>query len=121
MTHELKPKDLAWRCPKSWVPKTGTSAVKPATTIVAQDRAVEAIAFGLGIRSLGFNVFVTGMSGTGRLTTIKSFVERLAKGKGSPGRHLFRIQLSETGRALRPLPEGRSGRQAQKEHGRPRR
>jgi len=84
MTHELKPKDLAWRCPMSWVPKTGTSAVKPATTIVAQDRAVEAIAFGLGIRSLGFNVFVTGMSGTGRLTTIKQFVERLAEGEDRP-------------------------------------
>ncbi|MCJ7755036.1 MAG: AAA family ATPase, partial [Thermoanaerobaculales bacterium] len=84
MTHELKPKDRAWRCPMSWVPKTGTSAVKPATTIVAQDRAVEAIAFGLGIRSLGFYVFVTGMSGTGRLTTIKQFVERLAEGEDRP-------------------------------------
>lgn len=81
MIRELKPKDLAWRCPKSWVPRTGTAAVEPATTIVAQDRAVEAIAFGLGMRGLGFNVFVTGMSGTGRLTTIKSFVERLAEGE----------------------------------------
>jgi predicted ATP-dependent protease len=84
MKRELKPKDLTWRCPKSWVPNRGTAAIKPATTIVAQDRAVEAIAFGLGIRSLGFNVFVTGMSGTGRLTTIKSFVERLAGGKERP-------------------------------------
>jgi predicted ATP-dependent protease len=84
MIRELKPKDLAWRCPKSWVPRKGTSAVEPATTIVAQDRAVEAIAFGLGIRGIGFNVFVTGMSGTGRLTTIKSFVERLAEGEARP-------------------------------------
>jgi len=84
MIRELKPKDLAWRCPKSWVPRRGTAAVEPATTIVAQDRAVEAIAFGLGIRGIGFNVFVTGMSGTGRLTTIKTFVERLAKGKDRP-------------------------------------
>lgn len=84
MIRELKPKDLAWRCPKSWVPGKGTASIKPATTIVAQDRAVEAIAFGLGIRSLGFNVFVTGMSGTGRLTTIKTFVERLAEGKERP-------------------------------------
>ncbi|MDX2436614.1 MAG: ATP-binding protein [Acidobacteriota bacterium] len=84
MIRELKPKNLRWRCPKSWVPKNGSASVKPATTIVAQDRAVEAIAFGLGIHSLGFNVFVTGMSGTGRLTTIKSFVERLAEGKERP-------------------------------------
>ncbi len=84
MIRELKPKDLKWTCPKSWVPKKGTASIKPATTIVAQNRAVEAIAFGLGIHSLGFNVFVTGMSGTGRMTTIKSFVERLAKGKDRP-------------------------------------
>jgi len=84
MIRELKPKELAWRCPKSWVPKKGTASIEPATTIVAQDRAVDAIAFGLGIRSLGFNVFVTGMYGTGRLTTIKSFVERLAEGKQRP-------------------------------------
>jgi predicted ATP-dependent protease len=84
MIRELKPKDLTWTCPKSWVPKKGTAFIKPATTIVAQNRAVEAIAFGLGIHSLGFNVFVTGMSGTGRMTTIKSFVERLAKGKDRP-------------------------------------
>jgi predicted ATP-dependent protease len=84
MIRKLKANDLAWRCPKSWVPKNGTARMKPATTIVAQDRAVEAIGFGLGIRSLGFNVFVTGMSGTGRLTTIKTFVELLAKGKERP-------------------------------------
>ena len=84
MIRELKPKDLAWRCPLSWLPKTDSTTVKPATTIVAQDRAVEAIAFGLAVGGIGFNVFVTGMSGTGRLTTIKSFVERLAESKKRP-------------------------------------
>ncbi len=84
MIRELKPRDLAWRCPTSWLPKKDSTTVKPASTIVAQDRAVEAIAFGLAVGGIGFNVFVTGMSGTGRLTTIKSFVERLAESKKKP-------------------------------------
>ncbi len=84
MIRELQAEDLAWRCPDDWLPEGGPEAIDPAPSIVAQDRAVEAIEFGLGIRGIGFNVFVTGMSGTGRLTTIKSFVERLAASDGSP-------------------------------------
>ena len=84
MIRELQPEDLAWSCPKDWLPEDGPKAIDPAPSIVAQERAVEAIEFGLGIRGIGFNVFVTGMSGTGRLTTIKSFVERLAASDGSP-------------------------------------
>jgi predicted ATP-dependent protease len=84
MIRELRPKDLAWVCPKGWLPRTDSTSIKPASTIVAQDRAVDAIAFGLAMRGIGFNVFVTGMSGTGRLTTIKSFVEKLAVADEKP-------------------------------------
>ena len=84
MIRELKAKDLAWRCPVSWLPKKDSTSIEPATTIVAQDRAVDAIAFGLAMRGIGFNVFVTGMYGTGRLTTIKSFVEKLAEADEKP-------------------------------------
>ncbi len=84
MIRELAPKQLAWQCPMSWLPKKDSTSIKPASTIVAQDRAVDAIAFGLAMRGIGFNVFVTGMSGTGRLTTIKSFVEKLAEADDKP-------------------------------------
>ncbi|MFV2071177.1 MAG: Lon protease family protein, partial [Thermoanaerobaculales bacterium] len=81
---ELEAKELSWQCPETWLPKKDSAAVEPASTIVAQDRAVEAIAFGLAMRGIGYNIFVTGLSGTGRLTTIKSFVERLAEGDERP-------------------------------------
>ncbi len=67
--------ELSWTCPESWVPWGSSSEVAPAPTIVGQDRAVQAIAFGLGMRGVGYNVFVTGLSGTGRLTTIQQFLE----------------------------------------------
>ncbi len=84
MIRKLRAKELVWRCPKSWLPRKNSTGIKPASTIVAQDRAVEAIAFGLAMRGIGFNVFVTGLSGTGRLTTIKSFVQRLAESGERP-------------------------------------
>ncbi len=84
MIRSLRAKDLSWRCPKSWLPSKSSKSVKPAATIVAQDRAADAIAFGLAMRGIGFNVFVTGMSGTGRLTTIKSFVKKLTEADESP-------------------------------------
>lgn len=76
--------ELSWTCPESWVPWDSSSEVEPAPAIVGQDRAVEAIAFGLSMRGVGYNVFVTGLSGTGRLTTIKQFLEGNAAGHDRP-------------------------------------
>jgi lon-related putative ATP-dependent protease len=84
MIRKLIAEEVIWRCPEDWLPEPDSAAVKPATTIVAQDRAVEAIAFGLAMQGIGYNIFVTGLSGTGRLTTIKSFVERLDEGEQRP-------------------------------------
>lgn len=72
---EVELKELAWRCPDEWVPWSTSEEIKAAETIVGQARAVDAIAFGLGMQGTGYNIFVTGLSGTGRLTTIKSFLE----------------------------------------------
>lgn len=82
--HELRAEDLAWRCPDDWLEWDDLEAVERATTIVGQDRAVEAIAFGLEMEGIGYNVFVTGLSGTGRLTTIKRFVDQMVVDSDRP-------------------------------------
>jgi len=84
MTRALTPEELAWRCPEEWLPWKSSADVPAATTIVGQDRAVDAIAFGLAAGGIGYNVFVTGLSGTGRLTTIKSFLDQLAEEETTP-------------------------------------
>jgi lon-related putative ATP-dependent protease len=58
-----------------------TKDLKPLDEIVGQDRAVKALDFGLNIREGGFNVFASGMHGTGRKSAVKKFVEELAKTK----------------------------------------
>lgn len=47
--------------------------------IIGQDRAVEAIDFGLNIKKKGYNIFVSGISGTGRNSYITLIANRKAK------------------------------------------
>ena len=53
-------------------------------TIIGQDRAIRAMQFGLGIREKGFNIYVSGMSGTGRTTAVRKFLEEKAAAKPIP-------------------------------------
>ncbi len=84
MIDKLAAGDLAWSCPEDWLSWASSNEIKPATTIIGQDRAVEAIGFGLDMPGIGYNVFVTGLSGTGRLTTIKRFLENVNGGLPTP-------------------------------------
>ena len=61
-----------------------TEELIPLEGIIGQDRAVKALKFGLNIEDGGFNIFVAGYSGTGRMTGVKNFVEELAKSKPVP-------------------------------------
>ena len=47
-------------------------------TIIGQPRGVQAISFGIGMASPGYNIFVLGESGTGRTTAIQRYVEARA-------------------------------------------
>jgi Cdc6-like AAA superfamily ATPase len=84
MTHKLTAEQLAWKCPETWLEWESLKEIDPATTIVGQQRAVEAIGFGLAMRGVGYNIFVTGLAGTGRLTTIKRFLDQLTNDQEPP-------------------------------------
>lgn len=45
--------------------------------IIGQDRAIDAIKVGLQVESVGYNIFVTGLPGTGRTTTISHLLKQL--------------------------------------------
>ena len=47
-----------------------TAELSPLEEIVGQERAVKALQFGLHIDGKGFNVFISGLPGTGRKTAI---------------------------------------------------
>ncbi|MDP7207984.1 MAG: AAA family ATPase, partial [Candidatus Bathyarchaeota archaeon] len=56
----------------------------PLAEIIGQDRALRALQFGLKIESKGFNIFISGMPGTGRKTAIIGYLEEVAKERPIP-------------------------------------
>ena len=45
---------------------------------LGQERAMEALRFGVGVDSAGYNLFVTGLSGSGRTSTVRAFLSEIA-------------------------------------------
>ncbi len=71
----LEPHELRWTCPAEALDFKTTEDLKPSGRIVGQDRAINALKLGLEIPSIGYNIFVTGVSGTGRETTVKMILD----------------------------------------------
>ena len=74
---EVSVEKLRWRCNPDALPFKTTESIHPCDEIIGQDRALEAIRLGLDINSIGYNIFVTGLAGTGRFTTIKCVLEEM--------------------------------------------
>ena len=74
---ELKAADLDYRVDLRPSGISSSEDMQPVYGIIGQKRAIKAIEVGLTVRSSGYNIFVTGLSGTGRTTTIKHLLERL--------------------------------------------
>ncbi len=73
---EVSHDKLAWRCDLSYLPFTCTAEMTPLEDFIGQERAVRAIEFGLGVNKPGFNIFVTGLTGTGKTSIIKAFLKK---------------------------------------------
>ena len=86
---ELPPEKLRWRLEPEAVPFASTDDCEPCAEIIGQERALKAIQTGLEIKSLGYNIFITGMVGTGRTTTIKQLLEKLDKEEKTPDDILY--------------------------------
>jgi lon-related putative ATP-dependent protease len=84
MAKELTAEQVRLQCPPDVFKCDSTEELEPKDGIIGQDRALSALKFGLNIAKAGFNVYVSGLAGTGRTTAIKSFVEALAAKKSTP-------------------------------------
>ncbi len=75
---ELNPEELRWVCDPEIFEFETTSHLKPIEGIVGQERALKALKLGVELKSPGYNIFVTGLSGTGKFTSIKSVLESIS-------------------------------------------
>ena len=112
---ELPPEKLRWRLELESIPYLTTAECEPCVEIIGQERAIKAIRTGLDIKSLGYNIFITGMVGTGRTTTIKQLLEQLEKGEKTPDDILYVNNFKnpdEPGLIMLPSAQGRLFRDA---------
>ena len=80
---------LRWQCnPKSLGIRT-TDDVKPSADIIGQERALRSLRVGLEMTHFGYNIFVTGLSGTGRTTTIKRMLREFEQRRGEVKDHCY--------------------------------
>jgi lon-related putative ATP-dependent protease len=81
---ELKPSELRRVCDPSIFKFKDTSELASLDVVIGQERAVQAIEFGLNMRSPGYNIFVTGAEGTGKSTIVRDLTLRYAKTQPVP-------------------------------------
>jgi len=82
--YELAPEYLRKRCNLENLKFNITSEIKPLEGLIGQERAKKALEFGLKIRSDGYNIFVAGISGTGKTTSVEQAVRKTAEGQKIP-------------------------------------
>ncbi len=76
--YELKVSELRCVCDHRVFKFKNTSQIKPLDEVIGQERAVQALEFGLNMNHSGYNIFVTGLEGTGKSTIVKDYVTQHA-------------------------------------------
>ncbi len=105
----LKPAALYRRCPTSSFGFRSTAELEDLDGVLGQDRAVEALTFGIGIRRDGYNLFVLGPPGTGRHSVVRDYLRRRAAAEPTPDEWVYvnNFEQPHRPRAL-SLPPGRA-------------
>jgi len=84
MPNKLSVTELYKHCDPNVFSFKTTDELKAFTGTVGQERALNALDFGLSLDSMGFNIFILGENGTGKMTTIRSILAEKAKDEPVP-------------------------------------
>ena len=77
----LAPERLHAPCDPAGLGFQTTMELDPLSGTLGQDEALEALAFGLSMTTDGFNIFVLGPDGSGRMSTVRRMVRARASGE----------------------------------------
>ncbi|MFH0988525.1 MAG: AAA family ATPase [bacterium] len=80
---------LRWNCTASSLKIKSSEEVEASRDIIGQERALRALQVGLAMKHFGYNIFVTGISGTGRTTTIKRLLHEFEQGHAELKDHCY--------------------------------
>jgi lon-related putative ATP-dependent protease len=104
--NSLPPASLRLVCDPANFTFETTAELEPTTAIIGQPRATRALEFGMGLKSKGYNIFVTGSPGTGRSMAIRHFLQQRCRHEPTPDDWVYVYNFETNGRpqpiALRP-------------------
>jgi len=80
----LPAEKLRWSCDPELLGFETTEELPDFDFAIGQKRALRSIDFGLGVEATGFNLYISGETGTGRTTTIASILHKRAKNEPKP-------------------------------------
>ncbi|HWA48247.1 MAG TPA: ATP-binding protein [Dongiaceae bacterium] len=105
----LSPEQLFNRCDPASLPGDTTDDLEDLPGLIGQERAIEAVAFGIGIKRQGYNLFALGVSGTGKHSVIADYLRRQAGRQATPDDWCYVNNFTDPQKpnALR-LPAGRA-------------
>ena len=103
----LKPEELEWKCDENLFDFETTAGISPLKEVIGQERALKALDFGLGLQNHGYNIYVLGESGTGKISTVKEKLEKRAAAETTPDDwcYIFDFEEPDKPKALK-LPPG---------------
>jgi len=79
--YEVPINKLRWECDPNIFEFNHTKNLAPLREFVGQDRAIRAIEFGLSMDREGYNIYVAGLTGTGKTSVVKAYIQRLVERK----------------------------------------
>lgn len=105
----LSPEQLCWQCNPEQFSFNTTDDLEELTDAVGQERALEAVRFGMGIRRPGYNLFVMGPSGMGRHTLVQRYLEQKSAHEDVPDDwcYVHNFEQAHKPNAIQ-LPSGRA-------------
>ncbi|MDY6932797.1 MAG: AAA family ATPase [Spirochaetota bacterium] len=75
--HRVSADRLRWQCDPDQLHFTCTEELPSLEEFIGQSRAIEAIRFGLEMNRSGYNIYVAGLTGTGKTTAVQEHIKRL--------------------------------------------
>jgi lon-related putative ATP-dependent protease len=107
-THRLEPEKLRWTCDPALFDFETTEELPDLDYAIGQQRALRSIEFGLGMEETGFNLFISGETGTSRTSTIRNILKKRAKEESPPSDWVYvnNFKVSDSAVSL-ALPAGK--------------
>lgn len=109
---EVSPEQLRKECDPDLFKFKCTKDLAPLREFIGQDRAIRGLEFGLSMKNSGYNIYVAGLSGTGKTSIVKAYVNKIverrkAEGSYTPDDWCYLYNSNDTDKPqILKLPQG---------------